>query len=87
MKILNIRKLNNFGKEIQFQLLKFENKSFLQLSLSWAYDSTPLYVVISGGSNGFLNITVFLNRFGLEIDLFGKNWEFFFERDVKEVDS
>jgi hypothetical protein len=77
MKVLDVKKFgeedNNFGKEVQFQIFKFEKKSFFQFSISWSDDPNPLYIVISGFKFS-LFLTLLFNKLGLEVEILGENW-------------
>jgi hypothetical protein len=92
MNLFNYKYREDFGDEWYIQLLntgkhvpKFmKNWSLLQASVSWNdYPGWP-YVQITFGSNGFFSILLWVYKFGLDIDILSRTWQW---DHLKELDE
>ena len=66
----------DFGHEWYVQILNIKRWSFLQLSVSWNdYPSWP-YIQIKSGSGSTLSILFWAYKFGFDIGLIERTWNF-----------
>ena len=66
----------DFGHELYVQILNIKRWSFLQLSVSWNdYPSWP-YLQIKSGSGSTLSILFWAYKFGFDIGLIERTWNF-----------
>ena len=84
MNLFRIKHREDFGHEYYIQFVSFTLNHFpkplkgdwtlLQLSVSWNdYPSWP-YLQITFGSNGILSILFWIYKFGLDIDILSRTW-------------
>jgi len=82
MKLIQFKHREDFGHELYIQILNttrhwpniLKNWSVFQCSISWNdYPSWP-YIQITSGSNGLLSILFWGYKFGFDIDLFSRTW-------------
>lgn len=82
MNLFNYRHREDFGDEWYIQILntgkhvpKFmKNYSLIQVSVSWNdYPGWP-YLQIAFGSNGLLSILFWVYKFGFDIDILSRTW-------------
>lgn len=84
MTLIKLNHRFDFGHDWYVQILntgrhfpKFiKNYSLIQISVSW--NDTPgwPYLQIAFGSNGFLSILFWVHKFGFDIDIFTRTWNF-----------
>jgi hypothetical protein len=76
MSIIKFNKKEDFGTDYYFQVLNVRKWSLLQVSVSWNdYASLP-YLQITFGSNGFFSILSWVYKFGFDVDLISRTWNF-----------
>jgi hypothetical protein len=84
---MNLIKFNyreDFGHDWYVQILntgrhfpKFiKNYSLIQLSISWNDSSGWPYFQICFGSNGFFSILFWVHKFGFDLDILSRTWNF-----------
>ncbi len=84
MDLFRIKHRYDFGHEYYFQFINFSLNHFprpfkgdwslLQFSVSWNdYPSLP-YVQITSGSNGIFSILFWVYKFGLDVDILSRSW-------------
>jgi len=74
MSLIKFKHRYDFGHEVYVQVVNIKRWSLLQASVSWNdYPSFP-YLQITMGSNGFLGILFWAYKFGFDIDLFSRTW-------------
>lgn len=77
MKLFHYHKIEDFGTEHIFTLLKGKRRSFIQLEISWNdYPDFP-YFQISFGNNSLIDILFWVYKFGFALALFSYNWSRF----------
>lgn len=95
MNLFNYKYREDFGDEWYIQLLntgkhvpKFmKNWSLLQASVSWNdYPGWP-YVQITFGSNGFFSILLWVYKFGLDIDILSRTWQWDHVENIDENET
>lgn len=76
MSIIKFNKREDFGTDWYVQVLNIRKWSLLQVSVSWNdYASLP-YLHITFGSNGFFSILSWVYKFGFDVDLISRTWNF-----------
>ena len=81
MSIIKFNKRLDFGNDYYVQVLNIRKWSLLQVSVSWNdYAATP-YLQITFGSNGFFSILSWVYKFGLDISLISRTWNFDYMKD------
>jgi hypothetical protein len=76
----------DFGHEWYVQFLFTDRWALLQTSVSWNdFPSWP-YIQITSGSNGLLSILFWAYKFGFDIDLLSRtwNWDYLNKLDEEE---
>ena len=81
MSIIKFNKRVDFGTDYYVQVLNIRKWSLLQVSVSWNdYASTP-YLQMTFGSNGFFTILSWVGKFGFDVDLISRTWNFDYMKD------
>jgi hypothetical protein len=89
MQLIKFNHRYDFGHTWYVQILnttkhwprQFKNSSFLQFSVSWNdYPSYP-YLQITIGSNGLFSIMFWAYKFGFDLDLISRTWNFNYLQD------
>jgi len=87
MKLINFKYRYDFGHEYYVQLLSIRpiksQWSLLQFSISWNdFPSFP-YLQVTMGSNGLLSILFWAYKFGFDIEVLSRtwNWDYMVEID------
>lgn len=96
MNLIKLKYREDFGSEWYVQILntgrhvpKFmKNFSLFQGSVSWNdYPGMP-YLQITFGSNGFFSILFWVYKFGLDIDILSRTWNWdYLENTYEENDT
>ena len=74
MNLIKFKHREDFGHEWYVQILTVKCRSLLQASVSWNdYPSWP-YIQITSGSGTALGILFWVYKFGFDIDLFSRTW-------------
>jgi len=84
MKLIKFKHRVDFGHDWYVQILntgrhfpKFiKNYSLIQLSVSWNDSAGWPYFQISSGANGLLSILFWVYKFGFDIDILSRTWNF-----------
>jgi len=88
MTLFQFKHREDYGHDWYVQLLNVKNWSLLQLSVSWNdYPSWP-YIQIKSGSGSTLSILFWAHKFGLDVDILSRtwNWNYLENVDEQEVD-
>jgi hypothetical protein len=84
MSIINFKRREDYGTDWYVQILNVRNWSVLQVSVSWnEYPSWP-YIQIKSGSGTMLSILFWAYKFGFDIDIFSRTWNWDYMNQVKE---
>jgi hypothetical protein len=84
MSIINFKRREDYGTDWYVQILNVRNWSVLQVSVSWnEYPSWP-YLQIKSGSGTMLSILFWTYKFGFDIDIFSRTWNWDYMNQVKE---
>ena len=90
MKLIKFNRRRDFGHDWYVQILnttkhwptRFKNWSLIQLSVSWNdYPSYP-YAQITFGSNGLFGFVFWAHKFGFDLDLISRTWNFNYLQDI-----
>ena len=74
MSIINFKRREDYGTDWYVQILNVRNWSVLQVSVSWnEYPSWP-YLQIKSGSGTMISILFWAYKFGFDIDIFSRTW-------------
>ena len=89
MNLIQFKHRYDFGHEVYVQILNIKRKSLLQVSVSWNDEPSYPYLQITMGSNGLLGILFWAYKFGFDIDVLSRtwNWDYMKEVDGFEVDT
>ena len=88
MKLFNFKHTEDWGHDYYAQVLSVKGWSLLQVSVSWNdYPEWP-YIQIKSGSGSTLSILFWVYRFGLDVDILSRtwNWDYEKETDYTELD-
>jgi len=88
MNLIKFKHREDFGHEWYVQILTVKRRSLLQFSVSWnEYPSWP-YIQITSGGNGLLSVLFWAYKFGFDIDLISRtwNWDYLTELDEEDTD-
>ena len=92
MNLIQLKHRYDFGHEYYVQLLSIRpiksQWSLLQFSVSWNDFPGWPYLQITFGSNGFFSILFWVYKFGFDIDVLSRtwNWDYMKEVDEKDID-
>ena len=95
MSLIEFKHRYDFGHDCYVQILntgrhfpKFlKNKSVLQISVSWMDQPCSPYIQISCGNGHLLSILFWAYKFGFDIDVLSRtwNWDYMREEDVQQT--
>jgi len=84
MKLINLKHREDFGHDYYVQILNVKKWSLLQASVSWNdYPSWP-YLQVTSGSSGLIGVLFWAYKFGLDIDILSRTWNFDYLKEVDE---
>jgi hypothetical protein len=84
MNLIQFKHRYDFGHEVYVQILNIKRRSLLQVSVSWCdYPSWP-YIQITSGGNGLLSILFWAYKFGFDIDILSRTWNWDYMKEVNE---
>jgi hypothetical protein len=84
MKLSQFKYREDFGHEWYVQILNIKRWSFLQFSVSWNdFPSWP-YIQITLGSNGLFSILFWAYKFGFDIDILSRTWNWDYLEKIEE---
>jgi len=87
MRLFKFKHRYDFGHDWYVQILNIKRWSLIQLSVSWNdYPSSP-YLQITMGSNGLLGILFWAYKFGFDVDLFSRTWNWDYLEEVDEDET
>ena len=91
MKLIQFKHRYDFGHEVYVQILNIRPKkyqwSLLQFSVSWNdFPSWP-YIQITSGSNGLFSVLFWAYKFGFDIDVLSRTWNWDYMNKVDEEED
>ena len=90
MQFIKFSKREDYGTDWYVQILNtgrhlprpFKNISLLQISISWNdYPSWP-YFQIKSGTGDFLDLLFWVYKFGLDVNILGRTWNWDFMKAI-----
>ena len=87
MKLIQVKHRYDFGHEYYVQLFSVRpidrQWSLLQVSVSWNdYPSWP-YLQVTSGSNGLLSVLFWVYKFGFDIDVLSRTWNWDYLKEIE----
>jgi hypothetical protein len=87
MKLIKFKHRYDFGHDWYVQIINIKRWSLLQVSVSWNdYPSFP-YLHITMGSNGLLSILFWAYKFGFDIDVLSRTWNWDYLEKMNEDET
>jgi len=88
MNLIQFKHRYDFGHEYYVQILNIKRKSLLQVSVSWNDCASWPYIQITSGSGTLLGILFWGYKFGFDIDVLSRtwNWDYLDRVDVEETE-
>ena len=87
MNLIKFKHREDFGHEWYVQILTVRRRSLLQFSVSWNdYTSWP-YIQITSGSGTALGILFWAYKFGFDIDVLSRTWNWDYLEKVDEDET
>mgnify|MGYP003349640742 CR=1 FL=1 len=87
MSLIKLKHRWDFGHDWYVQLLNIKKYSLLQVSVSWMMEPCSPYIQISCGNGHLLSILFWAHKFGLDIDVLNRTWNFDYLERVKESEE
>jgi len=72
--LIKLKHHYDFGHDYYVQLLNFKRYSLLQVSVSWMADLCSPYIQVSCGNGHLLSVLFWAYKFGFDIDLISRTW-------------
>ena len=87
MNLIKFKYREDFGHEYYVQILNIKRRSLLQVSVSWNDEPSWPYFQITSGSGTVLGILFWGYKFGFDIDVLSRtwNWDYMREEDVQQT--
>lgn len=87
MKLISFKKRKEYGTELYVQILHNRHWSLLQASVSWnEYAGWP-YIQIKSGTGTLLSIMFWAYKFGFDIGVIERTWNWERYEEVEETDD
>ena len=77
----------DFGHELYIQLFFTDRWALLQTSVSWNDCPSWPYIQITSGSNGLFGILFWAYKFGFDIDLISRTWNWDYREKLDENEN
>jgi hypothetical protein len=95
MNLIKFKHRYDFGHEVYVQILNsgqhapkwLKNRSALQISVSWNEQASWPYLQITSGSNSLLGILFWAYKFGFDIDVLSRTWNWDYMKEVDEKET
>jgi len=95
MRLINLKHRYDFGHDWYVQILNtgrhfprpFKNISLLQISISWNDFSSYPYLQIKSGTGDVLDVLFWAYKFGLDVTILGRTWNWDFIKDIQWDDD
>ena len=83
-KLIQFNVREDFGTDWYVQVLNIRRWSLLQVSVSWNdYAGWP-YLQITSGGNGLFTILFWVYKFGFDVSILSRTWNFDYMKDCNE---
>ena len=95
MRLINLKHRYDFGHDWYVQILNtgrhlprpFKNISLLQISISWNDFPSYPYLQIKSGTGDVLDVLFWVHKFGLDVTILGRTWNWDFIKDIQWDDD
>lgn len=85
MKLFKLNHNYDFGHDYYAQFLTIKNWSLLQVSVSWNDCPSWPYIQIKSGCGSTLSILFWAYKFGLDVDILSRTWNWSYEQENELV--
>ena len=82
MKLISFKHREDYGDEYYVQILHNRHWALLQVSVSWNEFAGWPYIQIKSGTGTLLSIMFWAYKFGFDIDVFSRTWNFEYLKDL-----
>ena len=86
MSIIKFNKRQDFGTDYYVQVLNIRKWSLLQVSVSWNDFASFPYVQIKSGSGSLLSIIFWAYKFGFDVDILSRTWNWNYMNSIDDSD-
>jgi len=76
MTLIKFKHRWDFGHDWYIQVLNIKKYSLLQVSVSWMMEPCAPYIQISCGNGHLLSVLFWAHKFGFDIDVLNRTWNF-----------
>ncbi len=76
MTLIKFKHRWDFGHDWYIQFLNIKKYSLLQVSVSWMMEPCAPYIQISCGNGHLLSVLFWAHKFGFDIDILNRTWNF-----------
>jgi hypothetical protein len=76
MTLIKFKHRWDFGHDWYIQVLNIKKYSLLQVSVSWMMEPCAPYIQISCGNGHLLSVLFWAHKFGFDIDILNRTWNF-----------
>ena len=87
MSLIELKHRYDFGHEVYIQIVNVKRWSLLQVSVSWNDHPSLPYLQITSGSNGLLGILFWAYKFGFDVDLLSRTWNWNYLKDSEKNET
>ena len=87
MSFIKFKHRYDFGHEYYVQILNIKRRSLLQVSVSWNDHPSWPYIQITSGSGTVLGILFWAYKFGFDIDLISRTWNWDYMSNIKDLEE
>ena len=87
MSLIKLKHREDFGHDWYVQLLNIKKYSLLQVSVSWMMEPCSPYIQISCGNGHLLSVLFWAHKFGFDIDVLNRTWNFDYLEREKESEE
>ncbi len=83
MKLFNFKHTEDWGHDYYAQVLSVKGWSLLQVSVSWNDFPEWPFIQIKSGSGSTLSILFWVYKFGLDVDILSRTWNWYYEQETE----
>jgi len=84
-KLIQVNYRYDFGHDWNVQVVNIRRWSLFQVSVSWnEYGGWP-YLQVTSGSNGLLSVLFWVYKFGLDVNILSRTWNWDYMKDCENT--
>lgn len=87
MTLIKFKHRWDFGHDWYIQFLNIKKYSLLQVSVSWMMEPCAPYIQISCGNGHLLSVLFWAHKFGFDIDVLNRTWNFGYLEKLDEDET